>query len=229
MIQHLACIMDGNRRWAKKQGLLLAGGASEGLNKITLAVDFCLAHKIPYLSLYAFSIENFKRSEYEKNVLFDLLAKNGKKQAEEMAAKNVRVRFIGDRSLFPDHVKAVINESEKKTASCTQLVLNLLFCYGGRQEILAAVNQLIEEKCANGTAASKITEQEFKKYLWLGGIPDPDLIIRTGFMHRLSSFLIYQSAYSELYFADCLWPDITEKNLQEAVAYFDECKRNFGS
>ena len=230
MIQHLACIMDGNRRWAKKQGLLLAGGASEGLNKIAVAVDFCLAHKIPYLSLYAFSIENFKRSEYEKQVLFDFLAKHGKKQADDMFAKNVRIRFVGDRSLFPAHVISVIDYSEKTTASCTQLVLNLLFCYGGRQEILAAVNQLVEEKCANGTAiTTTITDKDFRKHLWFGDIPDPDLIIRTGFMHRLSSFMIYQSAYSELYFADCLWPDITEKQLEAAVTYFNECKRNFGT
>jgi len=229
MINHIACIMDGNRRWAKKQGILLGKGAAEGLNKVSVPVDFCLAHKIPYLSLYTFSIENFKRSDYEKEFLFNLLLNNGKKQADDMAAKNVRVRFVGERSLFPADVKSVIDHIEQKTASCTALVLNLLFCYGGRQELLSAVHQILEEKTAVGAVKTELTEDEFKKYLWMGDIPDPDLIIRTGSVQRLSNFLTYQAAYSELYFTDCLWPDITEKHLETAVAYYNECKRNFGS
>ncbi len=229
MINHIACIMDGNRRWAKKQGIFLAKGASEGLNKVSLAVDFCLAHKIPYLSLYTFSIENFRRSDYEKECYFNLLLTQGKKQADEMASKNVRVRFVGDRSLFPAHVKPVVDYIEKTTAACTQLVLNLLFCYGGRQELLAAVRTIVEQEKTSGAVKTTLTEDEFKKYLWLGDIPDPDLIIRTGFAQRLSNFLTYQAAYSELYFADCLWPDITEKHFETALAYLKESKRNFGS
>lgn len=228
MVNHLACIMDGNRRWAKKGGFLLPGGIREGMGRINVAVDFCLKHSIPYLSLYAFSIENLKRSAVERDCCFNLILENGEKQAAQMSKQGVRVRFVGDRTLFPPHVCRMIEFIEKETAGGNRLSLNLLFCYGGRQEIIAGVRTIIEKVRAGQWADADLDEEQFKNYLWTGNIPDPDLIIRTGYAHRLSNFFAYQSAYSELYFIDCLWPDIQEKHLEEAVQYFLACKRNFG-
>jgi len=226
MIRHIACIMDGNRRWAKKQGVRLAKGCGQGMQKISMVVDFCLAQQIPNLSLYSFSIENFNRSEYEKECYFNLLLDHGKEQADAMAQKSVRVRFVGNRSLFPQHVKNIIQFIEDATKPGNSLTLNLLFCYGGRHEIIAAIARIIEE-VRMGKEIS-LDEELLKNYLWMGNSPDPEIIIRTGFSQRLSNFLLYQAAYSELYFAQCLWPDITENHLNEAVQYYKECKRNFG-
>jgi undecaprenyl diphosphate synthase len=228
MINHLACIMDGNRRWAKKAGCLLNRGVKEGMNNINTVVNFCLKHNIPFLSLYAFSIENLKRSAFERDCCFSLILENGENQAKDMKQKGVRVRFVGDHSLFPSSVRDMINYVEQETATGTQLTLNLLFCYGGKQEIIAGIRSIIKKVRADNWSDTDLDEESFKNYLWTGAIPDPDLIIRTGFAQRLSNFLPYQSAYSELYFANCLWPDLTEKELEEAVQYLTECKRNFG-
>lgn len=228
MMQHLACIMDGNRRWAKKQGLALLFGGQEGLKRIDMVIDFCLTQHIPYLSLYAFALENFKRSQVEQESYFSLILNHGAEQAATMRKKNVRVRFVGDRNLFPVHVREMVEHIERETAHGTALTLSMLFCYGGRQEIIAALPALFEDVKKGLVDITRMQPDDLKKYLWMGNVPDPDLIIRTGYAHRLSDMLSYQAAYSELYFLDCLWPEITEQNLEDAVSFFNGTKRNFG-
>ncbi len=228
MIRHLGCIMDGNRRWAKKNGVSLSDGVLEGLSRAQTAVDFCLEKQIPYLSLYAFAIENFKRSIIERECIFGLLISHGRTYATNLANQGVRVHIIGDRSLFPSHVQDTCDEIEQITSSGKKLTVQLLFCYGGRQEIIAGVKEVCMQVSAGKLDLDNLTTESFKRYLWMGDIPDPDLIIRTGFANRLSGFLLFASAYSELYFPQCLWPDMTHEQFEKAVEYFVSCKRNFG-
>lgn len=228
MIKHLACIMDGNRRWARNLGWETLKGHSEGASTVKKVIGFCLEKGISYLSLYAFSIENFNRTELEKNYLFDLIARNAQEGLEEFINKGIRVRFIGDRSLFPAQLLPVCEDIEEKTKHLNTLHLNFLFCYGARQEIIGGIKQLVRRILDGRVAEADISAEMFQGYLWTGDIPEPDLIIRTGKVRRLSNFLLYQAAYSEFYFLDCLWPELTTQHLESALASFDTCQRNFG-
>jgi len=222
--------MDGNRRWAKKQGLMPYLGHREGIETIKRVVNFCLNNKISYLSLYTLSIENYLgRSEMEKEYLFDLIVEGAKQGLQDLINQGIRVCFIGDRTMFPARVMAVCDQLEKESAHLTKLQLNFLFCYGSRQEILAGVKEMVRKVVAGEIKQEEITEEQFRDCLWMRGIPDPEIIIRTGKFTRLSNFLLYQAAYSELYFPDCLWPDLNESHLQQALETFSACKRNFGS
>jgi undecaprenyl diphosphate synthase len=221
--------MDGNRRWAKKQGLAAAYGHRQGVEAVKRAVDFCLKKHIPYLSLYTFSIENHQRSAQEKNYLFELMISEATKGVEEFIANNVRVCFVGDRSLFPSHLIPLCEDVECKTAAGTALQFNILFYYGGRQEIVGSIKQIIRDVRAGLLTEDDVTEQLVNQHLWMGAVPEPDLIIRTGGFKRLSNFLLYQAAYSELYFLDCLWPEMTTDHLEQALSYFNTGKRNFGT
>lgn len=228
MIQHLAIIMDGNRRWAKAQGLIPSLGHRQGAEKVELAIKFCLKQKIKHLSLYTFSLENFKRSEFEKNFLFSLLIEQANKNCEKLIESKVCVKFIGDRTKFPPSVMAACQQLEKETSSCRELNLYFNFCYGGQQEIISGVKNILKEIRNNKINEEDINETNFKEYLWSHNIPDPEIIVRTGGINRLSNFFLFQAAYSELFFLDCLWPDLTEENLQNV---FDEFKlriRNYG-
>ncbi|HEX2978294.1 MAG TPA: polyprenyl diphosphate synthase [Candidatus Babeliales bacterium] len=228
-MNHLAIIMDGNRRWARSKGLGSLVGHSNGFEAAKRAVEFCLKKKIPYLSLYTFSIENFKRSEHERSYLFDLLASKAPQLIDDFLKYGVRARFIGDRSLFPAHLLATIENLELQTNQGHNLQVNFLFCYGARQEIVHGVKSIIQ-KIKNGELSENdITDETLNNSLWTAGIPEPDMIIRTGGTKRISNFLLYQAAYSEFYFLDCLWPEITEDHLQAACLNFEECKRNFGT
>lgn len=225
-LKHLACIMDGNRRYAKSQGLPSFMGHKEGIATVKRVVDFCLKEHIAYLSLYAFSLENINRSMEEKTYLFDLIVEGVNGYIADIIAANVRVIFVGDRQQFPAHVMDVITSIERATAECTSLHVHILFYYGGRQEIVAAVKQLV----ADGTmAADAISVDTLKKYMWTGNVPEPELVIRTGGARRLSNFLLFQTAYSELYFTDMYWPALQEKDLYDALAYYAATQRNFGS
>ena len=228
MLKHIAIIMDGNRRWAKKRGFFKIFGHREGANTIKKAVDFCLDKKISYLSLYTFSIENFKRPEYEKSFLFNLMVKEAQKALPGLIKKGVCARFIGDRSLFPKKVLHACDTLERETKSCNNLQLHFLFCYGGRQEILSGVRNIAKKVKSGELSEDEISETILEQHLWMAGIPDPDLIIRTGGHVRLSNFLLYQSAYSELFFLDCMWPEITADHLDKVVLEYNNRKRNFG-
>ncbi|HEB41526.1 MAG TPA: di-trans,poly-cis-decaprenylcistransferase [Candidatus Dependentiae bacterium] len=229
MIEHLACIMDGNRRWAKKKGWMPWYGHKEGIEAAKRVIQFCIKKNIPYLSLYTFSIDNFKRPADEIKYLFNNIVKEASSIIKEFKENGVRARFIGDRSWFPESIQSTCDEIEQETVDCSTLHLNLLFCYGARQEIVNAVKTIIEEIKQGKRTDKDLTPDLFSCYLWTADMPDPDLIIRTGGVKRLSNFLLYQAAYSELYFLDCLWPDITESHLEKAVSFFYQSKRNFGT
>ncbi|MCX5925239.1 MAG: polyprenyl diphosphate synthase [Candidatus Dependentiae bacterium] len=229
MIKHLACIMDGNRRWAHKNGLPSMLGHKEGIKAVERTADFCLKNNIPYLSLYTFSIENLKRSISEKQYIFGLLVSYfTDHEIQKFIKKDVRIVFIGDRSLFPADIIDTCTHIEKETAQGKKLTINLLFCYGARQEITDAVKKIAYAVQQGMVSPEHITEQLIASHLWLTNIPDPELIIRTGGGQRLSNFLLYHAAYSELYFTDTLWPDFTQAHLLDALNYLNTCQRNFG-
>jgi undecaprenyl diphosphate synthase len=229
VLNHLACIMDGNRRWAKQQGKMPWYGHGQGIETVHTVIEFCLRKKISYLSLYTFSLENFSRSPQENNYLFGLMLKEAQKGSQEFKKQGIRLRFIGDRALFPVSLQPLLDDLEQETAHCNTLIVNLLFCYGGRQEITAAVKKIAQQVKDGSLPEEAITPELIGNYLWTGLMPDPDLIIRTGGFSRLSNFLPYQSAYSELQVLDCLWPDLTAVHLQNAYDSFMDCKRNFGA
>lgn len=228
MIQHLAFIMDGNRRWAKKQGLLPLLGHNKGAEVIQHVIEFCLKREIKYVSLYTFSLENFKRSTQEVTYLFDLFMNEAYKKLSTFVESGVRIRFIGDRELFPKDLANLAALMEEKTASCSALNLNFLFCYGARQEIIIGIKKFIKNIKEGLVALEDLTDELFKNYLWTANMPEPELIIRTSGVKRLSNFLLYQAAYSEFYFLDCLWPEITQEHMQAALDSYIETKRNFG-
>lgn len=229
MVKHLACMMDGNRRWARKQGWAAVYGHRHGIETVKKVVEFCLEQGISYLSLYTFSIENLKRSEEEKSSIFSLALNQADSIFQEFINLKVRVRFIGDRSLFPAALIPTIEDIEKKTADCNLLQLNFLFCYGSRQEIVGGVKEIVRKIQAGELQESAISEQLLSQHFWLGDIPEPDLVIRTGGAQRLSNFLLFQSAYSEYFFLDCFWPDLTKADLEKVMQEFAQRQRNFGT
>ncbi len=227
-IHHLAIIMDGNRRWAKKHNLVAHAGHRKGADTVKWLLRYCAKQGIKIVSIYAFSLENFQRSKEEIQNLFALLIEDAQKSLPDFLTYGIRVRFIGDRKAFPPKVAEAIEKLEAATKDCSKLQLNVFFCYGGRQEILSAVQEIIKD-VRTGKLTDITSEELFKKYLWSEDLPDPDLIIRTGGVKRLSNFLTYQTSYSELYFTDRLWPELTEKDLDEALRDYAHRKRNFGT
>jgi undecaprenyl diphosphate synthase len=229
-MKHLACIMDGNRRWAQRNLLAAIAGHKKGMEKISEVIDFCLAKNILHLSLYTLSLENLKeRSSVELSAMFNLFKQGFQRILQECIAKNVRVRFVGERSLFPTLLTAEIEQLEQDTKTHVALHVNLLFCYGARQEIVYGIKQLCEKIQAGIVRTEDISHELLAQQLWTNGTPEPDIILRTGGVHRLSNCMLYQAAYSEFYFLDCFWPDITQNDLQGAWNFFASCKRNFGT
>lgn len=229
LLNHLACIMDGNRRWARKNDLKPWEGHKVGIEVARSVVEFCIEKNIKYLSLYTLSPENFRRSAEEINYIFELMAKEAQKGTDEFIKNGIRVRFLGDRSLFPKELLPMLEQIEKETAHCSTLNLTFLFCYGGRQEIASAVKNIAQKVKDGILKEDDITPELVSKHLWTGEIPDPDLIIRTGYVSRLSNFLLYQAAYSELYMLDCFWPEFTKEHLEEAYNAFSKSERRFGA
>ncbi|KKP36164.1 MAG: Isoprenyl transferase [candidate division TM6 bacterium GW2011_GWF2_32_72] len=229
-IKHMALIMDGNRRWAKKNLLKTAQGHAAGAEAIKNVVSFAINAGIPNISLYAFSTENFNRSEEEKNGIFKLACKWMEQFAPTCMEKGIRIRFIGETELFPEDMKLACKDLEEKTASFTNLTLNVLLGYGGRREIVQAVKSLAHQVKEGKITENQIDENILHANLWLGSdTPDPEIVVRTGYEKRLSNFLTFQTVYSELFFLDCFWPEITEKHLCEVVETYQKRKRNFGA
>ena len=228
MISHIACIMDGNRRWAQKRGLPKVLGHREGVNVVEQVIKYCLGKSIKCLSLYTFSIENFKRSEEEKSFLFDLIVEQAERQLPRFIEHGIRVCFVGDHSLFPLKVKEVCERIERETLHQNALTVNILFCYGGQQEIVAVCKEALLQQEKGLLTVDGVTVEWFKQHLWSGHVLPPDIIIRTGGVKRLSNFLLYQAAYSELFFSDTLWPDFSVDELERIVNQYQETKRNFG-
>lgn len=229
-MEHLAVIMDGNRRWAKtgKGSSEDRFGHKKGKDAARLVVEFCIKKNIKYLSLYTFSIENLNRSEEEKNDIFSILLMGIESELEDLIKEGVRIRFIGDRTKFPKHLIPSITKAEAKTESQCVLNLNILFCYGAQQEYVHVVRSLAQRVKAGDLNVEDIDHEMVENALWTAGIPNPDLILRTSGISRLSNFLLYQAAYSELAFLDCYWPEITEAHLTKCVEDFKNTKQNFG-
>jgi undecaprenyl diphosphate synthase len=228
-MQHLAMIMDGNRRWAKKNRILNPYG-KPSQESVKTAIGFCIKNKIEHLSLFAFSLENFdNRSALERNRVFSLLKSVLIKKIDELIKQGVCIRFIGDRRVFPNSIMPAIVNAENKTQHCDVVNLNILFCYGAKQEIANAIKVLAERVRKGELDINDINDEKIRSVLWTAGIPDPDLIIRTSGVSRLSNFLLYQAAYSEFASLDCYWPEITEAHLQQCMTDYRAVKQNFGS
>lgn len=224
MITHLACVMDGNRRWATRQGQVPWLGHKAGVKTVETVIKFCLEHKISYLSLYTFSLENFKRSQQERSFLFDIVVQQAENHIDQFIEQGIKIKFVGDLSLFPKSVQDICYKVQAQTAVGKALQVNFLFGYGARQELFTAALQLAQ-KIVQGDIA---TQEQFESFLWTTGTPDPDLILRTGGVQRLSNFLLYQSAYTEIRFVDTLWPDLTELEILHAVTSAVQAQKNIG-
>lgn len=226
--KHLAIIMDGNGRWAKKQGLLRAYGHEKGVQTVRQVVEYCVEHGIPYLTLFAFSTENWKRPALEVKALMELLVRFLKKEVDNLHKNNVRLKTIGNLDRFPPKPREALLASIDKLKNNTGLTLTLALNYGAREEILTAIKE-IAAKVKEGTLiANTITETTLQKHLYTYDLPDVDLLIRTSGEERISNFLLWQIAYAELYFTEVLWPDFTKKHLEEALLNYQNRERRFG-
>ena len=227
--EHIAIIMDGNRRWAKKRGLPTQFGHSEGANTLEKIANACCELGVKYLTVYAFSTENWKRTEDEVNYLMNLMAKHIKDFDKRIKNRNIRLRMIGDITRLNSDLQEGIRSIEERTKDKNELTVNIAINYGGRAEI-TYVSRLIAEEVKNGNLKIEdINEEVLTKYLQTKDSPDPELIIRTGGENRLSGFLLWQSAYSELYFTEVLWPDFNKEELEKAIMEYNNRKRNFGA
>ena len=225
---HIAIIMDGNGRWAKKKSLSRIRGHIKGIDAVREVVTACRELGIKILTLYAFSVENWKRPREEVSALMTLLKEYLLKEVEEMLRNNIRLLAMGRLEDLPSDVQQTLRETMKKTEDCTGMILNLALSYGGRSEILQAVQRILRD-CQNGTmTAEKINFQRFSDYLWTQGMPDPDLLIRTSGEFRISNFLLWQIAYTELYVTETLWPDFNREELLKAILDYQSRERRFG-
>ena len=225
---HIAIIMDGNGRWAKKKFLNRIGGHVKGVNAVREVVTACRELGIKVLTLYAFSIENWKRPADEVNALMGLLKEYLLKECAEMVQNNIRLNAIGRIEDLSLDVQTTLRETMKKTERCDGMILNLALSYGGRSEILHAVQGILSDFQRGKVKPEEITIQRFSQYLWTRGIPDPDLLIRTSGEFRISNFLLWQIAYTELYVTDTLWPDFDREELLKAIADYQSRERRFG-
>ena len=220
--RHIAVIMDGNGRWAKKRLMPRIMGHKKGLEMLEEMTANCVRMGVEYLTVFAFSTENWRRPLDEVNFLMGLFLQSLQKRVQKLHKNNLRLRVIGDRSRFAAEIVHGIEEAEALTAANTGLTLTIAADYGGRWDILQAVNQAIQ------AGDTKLTETSILPYLSLGYAPEPDLFIRTGGETRISNFLLWQLAYTELYFTPVLWPDFDESQLANAVRSYQERERRFG-
>lgn len=228
MPKHIAIIMDGNGRWADRRNLPRIAGHKTGVESVHDVVEICAELGIHVLTLYAFSSENWKRPILEVNALMKLLLDQIREQTPELDKQNIKVGVIGDIDKLPRKVCYELKKSIDTTRNNTGMILNLALSYGGRQEIVRAA-KLIAEKVKEGKLQPKeINEESFSEYLYTSGLPDPDILIRTSGEMRLSNYLLWQSAYTELYITDVLWPDFRIKNLLEAILDYQQRSRRFG-
>ncbi len=222
--EHIAIIMDGNGRWAEMRGVSRVEGHRRGAERAREIIEACHEIGIKNLTLYAFSIENWKRPNDEVNTLMKLLRHYLERETENMVIKGISFRVIGNIELLSQDFISQLRETERKTVDGKRMRLILALSYGGRNEIIRAIKKVL----LNGLNIDEIDEERFKDYLDTKGIPDPDIIIRTSGEKRLSNFLIYQSAYSELYFTETLWPDFTKEEFFEAIRDYQRRHRRFG-
>ena len=220
-LNHIAIIMDGNGRWGLKYKRSRNAGHKAGLNAVEKVIKESIKHKIKYLTLYVFSTENWKRPKKEIKYLFNLLENFLLNRIEDLHKQNIKLNIIGIKS-FSKKLNLLLDSSEKKTLKNTKLQINLALNYGSRFEILDAFRKLFKKK-------EKINEKNFIKYLQTKNVPDPDILIRTGNTKRLSNFLLWQIAYTEIFFVKKLWPDFNERDYKRVIKKFVNIKRNFGN
>ena len=225
---HVAIIMDGNGRWAKKKLLNRISGHLKGVDAVKEVVTACRELGIKILTLYAFSTENWKRPKDEVAALMGLLKEYLIKEGEEMLQNNIRLRAIGKIEDLPTDVQETLRETITKTERCDGLVLNLALSYSGRSEIVHAVQGVLFDYHRGKIKPEEVTFQRFSEYLWTRGIPDPDLLIRTSGEFRISNFLLWQMAYTEIYVTETLWPDFDRAELLKAIADYQSRERRFG-
>ncbi len=224
--QHIAVIMDGNGRWAKKRRLPRIAGHRAGIRAVRQAVEACARLGVPYLTLYAFSIENWKRPLTEIKLLMSLLREYLRKEISELNKQNIRLGVIGRVGELPKPVQRDLQNALEKTRHNTGMRLTLALSYGGRAELVDAVRRLAAHWKHDGNVA--IDEATFSEHLDTRGLPDPDLLIRTSGELRLSNFLLWQVAYSEIWVTDTLWPDFTQENLFQAIIDYQKRERRYG-
>ncbi len=225
---HLAVIMDGNGRWAQQRMLKRIIGHQRGAETVKMVVEQASLLGIKYLTLFAFSSENWSRPALEVRALMTLLKKYIRQETARMMRKNIRYNVIGNRSELPDDVNETLDNAIQKTAENTGMVLTLALSYGGRQELCRAAARLAQEAVDGTLSPADITTELFDRYLDTGNLPDPDFLIRTSGEMRISNFLLWQLAYTELYFTDTNWPDFTINELHKALADFQSRERRFG-
>jgi undecaprenyl diphosphate synthase len=228
-LEHIAIIMDGNGRWAQKQSLPREVGHEEGGKVARTIVQSAIDHGISYLTLYAFSWENWQRPEAEVNALMALLARYIREEYLHFKKHGVKLNIIGNFSLLPEDVKEDIARIHAEKIDMPTLTLTIALSYGGREEITSAVKSIVRDVQEKGIDPASITQEMIEGYLYTSHIPDPDLVIRTGGQMRLSNFLPWQTAYAELYFSDTLWPDFTSDEFYRAIEAFSKRERRYGS
>ncbi|MBR2578934.1 MAG: isoprenyl transferase [Clostridia bacterium] len=226
--KHIGIIMDGNRRWAKKHHLPIGVGHSKGAETFKKLAIYCNKIGIENVTFYAFSTENWKRSESEVSALMSLFKKYINDVLNKFGDENIKIKFIGDISKFPEDIKKGIENVESKTASKTGLNLSVAVNYGSRAEITKAAREISEKVLAGGLKPEEITEETVGEHLYTKDLPDLDLVIRTAGEQRLSNFLLWQAAYSEFYFSEVLWPDFDEKEFDKAIENYLKRTRKFG-
>lgn len=227
---HVAVIMDGNRRYAKEFGLLVAEGHEKGKEKLEEMIEWCLELGIRVLTVYAFSTENVSRETDEVSTLMRMFAQNFRKLADDdrVHKHGIRIRVLGQRELLPDDVRESVEYAEERTKDYDEYSFNIAVGYGGRQELLHAVRKIAGEVKDGRMKVEEIGEDTFYRYLYTSDLPDPDLILRTSGEERISNFLLWQLAYSELYFSDVYWPGFRKVDFLRAVRSYQLRKRRFG-
>jgi len=226
--RHIAIIMDGNGRWAKQHAIGRIRGHKQGAKAVRTVVKTCREIGIEYLTLYAFSIENWERPAKEVKALMFLLDEYLTKETKDLLKQEIRLTTIGEIDRLHPSVKEKLLQAKEITAKNYKMVLNLALSYGGRDEIISAVKRIVQDNVKGKIDVNDIDKETFNNYLYTSGMPDPDLLIRTSGEYRISNFLPWQMAYTELYFTNVLWPDFTKDDLFKAIASYQKRERRFG-
>ncbi len=228
-VTHLGVIMDGNRRWARQHMLAsVMRGHEKGLDTFMNICTWCQDENIPYLSVYAFSTENWERSAEEVSSLFKLMEKFFTDEIDTCLQRGIRIRCVGDLTRLDPDARETVRKAEEMTAGCRDLTVLIALSYGGRDEIVRAVRRYAEALLSENENLADLTEARLASYLDTAGVPDIDLVIRTGGNQRLSNFFPWQTTYSEIWFTDTLWPDFTKEELKKILSYYETIKINKG-
>ncbi len=226
--RHIAIIMDGNGRWAQKRFMPRAVGHQAGVKAVRNIVEYCAKHKVEVLTLFAFSSENWRRPEAEVSLLMGLFMTTLQSEINKLHRNNIRLRFIGDRTAFTDKLQQKMAAGEALTQDNTALTLVVAANYGGHWDMCQAFQKVVEKMAAGELINQKISEELINQHLSTAGLPEPDLFIRTGGEQRVSNFMLWQLAYTELYFTATLWPDFDQNSLADAIKSFKSRQRRFG-